>query len=139
MKRPVYAENTTVPIDRTKAEIETTLAKYGATAFAYASRPEGASIAFDCQQRRVRFELPLKPLRTQEQTSKRNRSRWRALCMTIKAKLVTVESGIETFEEAFLPHIVMPSGQTVGDSIIPQIAARYKEGDPGPLLLERPR
>ena len=49
------------------------------------------------------------------------RQRWRALNLAIKAKLEAVESGIVTFDQEFLAHIVGPSGQTVK----PLIALQY--------------
>ena len=39
----------------------------------------------------------------------------------MKAKVESVESGIETFEEAFLPHMVLSNGETVGQKMIGQI------------------
>ncbi len=56
------------------------------------------------------------------------RRRWRALLLTIKAKLVSVENGIEKFEEAFLAHIVIAGGQTVGQKALPELAQIYKSG-----------
>jgi hypothetical protein len=54
--------------------------------------------------------------------------RWRALLLTIKAKLVSVENGIEKFEEAFLAHIVIAGGLTVGQKALPELAEIYKTG-----------
>ena len=56
------------------------------------------------------------------------RQRWRALALVIKAKLEAVESGITTFEDEFLAHIVMPDGQTVATHIKPRIAEAYEGG-----------
>lgn len=56
------------------------------------------------------------------------RSRWRALLLSVKAKLESVEIGISEFEEEFLAHIVDPAtGRTVGEDIVPQIAKRYEQ------------
>ncbi len=52
----------------------------------------------------------------------------------IKATLEAVESGITTFEEEFLAHIVMPDGMTVGNHVRPTIAAWYAGGTMRPLL-----
>src|SRR4029453_1820841 len=41
------------------------------------------------------------------------RQRWRALALCIKAKLESVESGIEEFEGAFMAQVVMPDGKTI--------------------------
>jgi hypothetical protein len=56
------------------------------------------------------------------------RSAWRALLLVIKAKLEAVETGITTFEDEFLAHLVLPNGQTVGEWAIPMIAEAYENG-----------
>jgi hypothetical protein len=56
------------------------------------------------------------------------------LALVIKAKLEAVDSGITTFEDEFLAHIVMPDGQTVASHIKPGIAAAYESGTMTPLL-----
>ena len=39
---------------------------------------------------------------------------WRVLAWNLKARMVAVEEGLETFEEAFLPHLLDPrSGRTI--------------------------
>ncbi len=131
-----YAEGTKVPVQKSRAEIEQTLARFGADSFGYMSQPEKAMIAFRCKDRNVRFDLPLpnrERARSQEQFERNLRERWRALGLCIKAKLAS-ESGIETFEEAFLSHVVMPDGQTVGEHAAPRIAQSYENKQSVPLL-----
>ena len=53
-----------------------------------------------------------------------------------KAKLEAVESGIATFEEEFMAHIVMPNGKTVGEMALPLIESAYKTNKHVPLLLQ---
>lgn len=143
-----YAENTSVPVERSKAEIERTLGKYGATAFAYASDAEKAMVRFSMQGRQVMFLLPLPefakfqydgrrakrtPERHREAWEQACRSRWRALALAIKAKLEAVESGITAFEDEFLSHILLPNGKTAGSWMKPQIAQAYDSGNMPPL------
>lgn len=147
-----YAETTRVPSDRSRAEIERTLNRYGATAFGYMSGGTDAAIVFEIAERRVMFRVPL-PDRTARQfthTPERGarrsesaaeevydqaiRQRWRALSLVIKAKLESVEAGITTVEQEFLAHIVLPNGSTVGEWAAPQLAAVY-EGNSMPALL----
>lgn len=148
-----YAENTTVSSERSRGEIEHLLQKYGAGKFGYLWEHESAVIVFEMKTRRVKFVLPLPAkddpafFRTPTGRTKRNpngsleaweqacRSRWRALTLCIKAKLESVESGIETFEEAFLPHIVLPNGKSVGDWIVPQFDEIYSKRKMPPLLM----
>jgi hypothetical protein len=62
------------------------------------------------------------------------RQRWRALALVIKAKLEAFESGIETFEQAFLANILLPDGQTVGQWMVPQVEQAYLTGTMPGLL-----
>jgi hypothetical protein len=43
----------------------------------------------------------------------------------VKAKLEAVESGITSFEDEFLAHVMLPNGGTVSDLLRPQLAAAY--------------
>jgi hypothetical protein len=63
------------------------------------------------------------------------RQRWRALCLSIKAKLESVESGIEEFESAFMAQVVMPDGKTISETITPMIEQAYKSGKMPNLML----
>ena len=50
-----YAQNTEVPVDRSRAEIEKILLRYGAHAFAYATENNRAMISFKANKRMIRF------------------------------------------------------------------------------------
>lgn len=128
-----YAAKTKVPADQTKTEIERTLKRYGARAFAYFTEPDRAIIVFEAHERRMRFDLPL-PAGETDKEAQVVRAKWRALLLCIKAKLESVESKIETFEEAFLAHVVMPDGRTVGEHAMPRIASAYESGEVQALL-----
>jgi hypothetical protein len=56
----------------------------------------------------------------------------------LKAKLESVESGIETFDSAFLAQIVMPNNTTVGDLLTPQLVSAYKTGRMPKALMPAP-
>lgn len=129
----MYAEKTRVPIEKTKGEIERTLMRYGADRFAYFTEADRAIIVFEAHARRLRFDLPL-PVGNSDKDNQIRRSRWRALLLCIKAKLESVASKIETFEEAFLAHVVMPDGRTVAEHTQPRIAQVYQSGEVQALL-----
>jgi hypothetical protein len=148
-----YAERTTVPSDRSRAEIERTLERYGATAFAYGWQDNVATIMFVMQGRRIRFNLPMPDrnapefTRTPSRGAARSaeaaatayeqavRQRWRALALAIKAKLEAVEAGITEFQDEFLAHIELPNGGgTVGAWMKPQLALAYERGTMPPML-----
>lgn len=142
-----YAENTAVPVERSKAEIERMLARYGADQFMSAWSNQQAVIGFAAHKRLVRFTLPLpgpeqfryhvvrgrKKARTDAEVrtavERETRRRWRSLVLAIKAKLEAVASKISSFEDEFLPWIVLPSGNTVGQEVLPQIDQIYEEAD----------
>jgi hypothetical protein len=128
-----YASRTDVPIERSRGEIEQTLKRYGADRFAYFTESDRAIIVFEAKNRRIRFDLPL-PKAADKQGEQLQRSRWRALLLCIKAKLEAVDSKIESFEEAFLAHVVLPDGITVGQHTQQAIETAYSGGEMVPLL-----
>jgi hypothetical protein len=128
-----YAEYTRVPVEKTKTEIEITLTRYGADRFAYFTESSKAIIVFEAHQRRLRFDLPLTEGST-EKAQRLRRQQWRALLLCIKAKLESVASKIESFEEAFLAHVVMPDGKTVYEHNAARIEQIYSGGEMVPLL-----
>lgn len=138
MKRTKYAVDTKVPVHQTRNEIEQTLTKFGASSFAFAINETGAMILFEFSGRRIRFNVALPKGHSEAATAKLQRERWRALFLSIKAKLVSVDTGIETFEEAFLAHVVLADGSTVAQQALPAIEQQYKTGKMTPLL-EGPR
>lgn len=151
-----YAENTTVPVGQSKTEIERTLSRYGASKFFTGWDADQAVIGFSMEDRFVQFHLPMpqrdsftrtpggQPRHRSAQIDKAweqaQRSAWRALLLCVKAKLESVESRIETFEEAFLAHIMVADSNggstTVGAVMIPKMAESYEGKQP---LLALPR
>ena len=128
-----FAAHTKVPESQSRAEIEKILGRYHADRFMWFKEPQRAVLIFEGHGRRVRFDLPV-PDATNDKTAQQARQRWRALVLCIKAKLESVETGIETFEEAFLAHVVMPDGKTVADHTKQRIASAYDGGEVQALL-----
>lgn len=146
-----FAAGTDVPVERSRAEVEEVLQRYGAESFAYGWGRSGAVIQFAASGRHVRMVLPLPdpqaeefamrrvnqhagglvantPEKAQQLWEQACRQRWRALVLAIKAKLEAVEVGISTFEQEFLAHVVLPSGDTVGDAVAPAVETAYRTG-----------
>jgi hypothetical protein len=128
-----FAARTSVGVDQTRTEIERTLSRYGATAFAYMTKAGRAIIAFEAQGRHIKITVPL-PTGTSEKEKQEARQRWRALLLVIKAKLESVDTGIETLEEAFYANIVMPDGRTIYEWTHERVAIAYETGEVQPLL-----
>lgn len=151
MKRSAaaYAADTDVSPERSRAEIEATVQRYGATAFLSAWEQDRQIIMFEAHGRRVQFILPLPQRREFELKADRTkysteqgdlayqkaiRQRWRALALVIKAKLEAVASGIVTFDDEFLAHMVLPDGRTLGEKLGPRLAEITSTGRLPPLL-----
>lgn len=160
-----FAEGTDVPVERSKAEIEQTLQRYGASAFGYGWNQSGAVVTFEAHARRVQLALPLPDRNAQEIThisrkvnqhtpprwvprtpeqveeayEQATRRAWRALALVVKAKLEAVASGISSFEIEFLAHTLVPGPDgrpvTVAESILSQVAKAYEVGGRVPLQL----
>lgn len=141
-----YATTTDVSVEKTEGQIKAMIKRAGATHFATMDEAGVAIIAFSMKDRAIRFNLPLprqdaeefryngrKQARTIDQRyavwEQACRSRWRALFLCIKAKLESIESGIETFEDAFLANIQLADGRLVSEIAKPQIARSYAEGN----------
>ena len=132
-----YAEGTSVDAMKSRAEIEKTLLRFGADQFMYGSKDTMAVIAFRCAGRHIRFKLPLpspEKYRSAKALERETRRVWRAMCLCIKAKLESVATGIETFEECFMAHVVMPNGQTLAEHAAPLLEQMHKDGKMPPLL-----
>ena len=125
-------ETTTVPVEKSQGEIRKLLAAAGASRMGFAEeRGEDGSrralVQFAIGFHAVRLMVPLKAVdeRLVRQKFSRARSRtidqvrdelyeqeerriWRVLAWNLKARMVAVQEEVETFEEAFLAHLLDP-------------------------------
>lgn len=144
-----YARRTKVAPDRSKAEIERLLMRFGADQFIYGHGDGRAMIGFRMKGKLVRIEIPIPSADEFEKGPKGKarsgkqidqawaqelRRRWRAMALIIKAKLEAIESGVVEFEKEFLAHFVLPDGSTVGEWMAPQVEAAYETKAMPPLL-----
>lgn len=143
-----YAEGTSVPVEKSRAEIERLLSRHGCTKFLAGVDHEihRATVQFQAHNRIVKFEIALpnpadpkwKRIKgsylqrsaegVRKVVAQAERTAWRALLLVIKAKLEAVESGIATFEDEFLAHVLLPNQQTVAQYIGPTVAQIYETG-----------
>jgi hypothetical protein len=135
-------ETTTVPVERSQGEIRGLLAKHGADRFAFGEETDEVGVpwavmTFSHAGMVVRIRVPHKPIDADAVTNKARRARsksaaeiafdmreqearriWRVMAWNLKARLVSVEEGVETFAEAFLAHLVDPAtNRTVYDHL----------------------
>ena len=122
-----YAENTTVPVSRSRDEIERILMRFGASSFGYAYDHNTVTIGFEVKTVRVKMTMALPPFPTSTDRYGRKRSettvqkeweqscrqRWRTLANGVKAKLAMIDDGISTIEKEFFADIVTNNGETV--------------------------
>lgn len=139
-----YAANTRVPVDRSKVEIERILSRYGAEGFGHYTKDNQAMVAFEIGGRAFRINLPMPTIgefmstpagqqrsqsAAQTAVAKACRQRWRAICLLLTAKLEAVELGITTIDAEFMPHMVLPGGQTLGEKMLPHLADIVMSGN----------
>lgn len=133
-----YAKGTTVSSSKSLDEIKATLIRFGAdrNTFTYVEQGNRVGIQFKAQNRVVRMTMLL-PDREAFAKDRYNRRRpetaierdwqqacreyWRTLLLGVKAKLSMIEKGLSTFEREFLADILLPSGETIGETVIPEI------------------
>lgn len=155
-----YAEATKVTVEKTVSQIVSMVRTAGGSRFAQLDDDQRFVLAFSMADRQVRFTVrfpdpsddQFAEVRVNQSSSRkasnserierwetRRRQRMRALLLVIKAKLESVESEVETFEEAFLSNVVMADGATIYERVHEPIALEYQSGKPQPMLLEGPR
>lgn len=153
-----YATQTTVSVERSRAEIEQLLLAKGASQImsAFDVAQGRAIFGFTMNGRMVRLAIPLPDRESKDFTHKRYndrftwrthtaakqqalweqacRSRWRAIVLILKAKFEAIEAGISTLEREFLADTVMADGSTVGQWMQPQLETMYSSGRMPALL-----
>jgi hypothetical protein len=144
-----YAKDTEVPFERSIAEIVGLVRKAGADQIGQMEERQRFTLQFLLEDRVVRFrvsflsEAEIQDMRGPRQDPARLDAQWRrqrarALLLVIKAKLESVASGVETFEQAFLANVVMADDRTVYERISAPIAAEYEAQRPSQLLMGGP-
>lgn len=132
----MFASNTQVSPEKSRVEIEKLLTKMKATqgGVGFDSEKGEAVVQFTINKQHVAFRVSM-PKREAFNKSKRGyfptaskvdelwekamRQRWRACLMVLKGKFTAVETGVETFEQAFFYHLQLPQGGTVGEHVMP--------------------
>lgn len=133
-------ETTEVQVDKSQADVRRLLREHGATNFSFGEGTfDGvvwALVEFVHHDQLVRIRVPLKMPDTQVVATKARRATsrtaaqirdemleqearriWRVLLHGLKARLVSVQEGVETFEQAFLAHLVDPvTGRSLWES-----------------------
>jgi hypothetical protein len=147
--------STSVPVDRSQGQIRKLLNEAGASRLAFSEErgedgQRWAMVMFVIGVHGVRLRVPLKRVDEREVRVKLRRARtkteaqirddlyeqeerriWRVLAWNLKARMVAVEEQVETFEEAFLAHLLDPR---TGTTVYEQLADTGRVELEGPLL-----
>jgi hypothetical protein len=145
-----YAEATKVAFEQSVMEIMKMIRRAGAEQVGQMEDARFFAVQFTLADRMIRFRVPFPALgdmpdkdgygralpagKRAEKLEQAKRQKGRALMLVIKAKLESVESGVETIEQALLANVVMADGLTVYERIAAPLALEYKEGRPNPAV-----
>jgi hypothetical protein len=152
---------TTVPVEKSQAMVRKLLADHHAGRIEFGEMDLGgqrwAAVAFAIDHRAVRMRVPHKPVdgaavrrklqraRTKTRTDiladvmeQEARRIWRVLAWNLKARLEAVDEQVETFEEAFLAHLVDErTGSTIYEQLVQTGRVELAEPLEGRLLEAR--
>lgn len=139
-------ETTSVAVGRSRQMIEELLRKYGVSTTRFTTTAALFAVEFDFPVRRKagyrvagnnrsvpKYEVirvlgvrivAVWPIEEREQ-----RRIARVLYWSIKSKLETVEAGVVSFEQEFLPHLTLGRGRTVWDEFAPRLEAATQRGE----------
>lgn len=120
-----YAYKTQVPVERSKAQIESLLIKYGANAYSQGWDVVLAKAVLSFRYEGVCFRFVVEKV---EDDAQEERRRWRALHLIIKAQLEAVASGIVDFKTMFMPWILGANGKCLGETLTPQLETFTAKG-----------
>lgn len=150
-----YARNTYVSADKSQAELNDLLRRYGANQIAsgWQTLPDGserALIGFMMQGRQIRMHLDFPSMDSFNKTQsgrtrtvgtaqvkayeQEKRRRWRVLVLLVKAQLEAIECNIVKFDDIFLGFTVLPGGQTAGEAASKHLEEFIKMGKIPALL-----
>jgi len=147
-----YASNTSVSPEKSQAEIQQVLRRYGASRFGVMEDHEKAYVMFEFNGLMIQMDValpskgdkkyqrtptgrPRSPTQMLQEYEQDIRQKWRALLLAIKAKLEAVESGISTIEKEFLAFVVMPDGKRLFEHLQPRLAEMVSSVQMPKLLL----
>ncbi len=132
-----YAAQTSVPVERSKQEIEQLVRRHGANAFAAMWSGERYVVLFEMRGRRVRLDVPApdaKKFPRGQKFDQEQRRRWRVLLLLLKSKLEMVAAGDADFDAEFLAYLALPGDATVASRVLPELDRILKGGALPPML-----
>lgn len=127
---------TSIRPEKTQADISKELTKYGIWNIQHTTIENGFSVAFQAviaesqKPITIRIDMPYDHSKDYEDRIGwvEQRRLYRALYWYVKSLLEAWDSGVKTFAEIFLPHIVLPGGKTVTQDLLPKYALAVESG-----------
>lgn len=121
-----FASQTSVTVAESVADIQKIIARHGGKVLRCEEWNSGGICEFVAKNTKIRFVLEYRVTKSAmshapERRDQEHRAHWRALFLTIKAKFVSVETGIESFHEAFMGRIVQADDSVAVTKYLPQI------------------
>lgn len=133
-----YAKTTTVSVERSKAEVEKTLKRYGIKEFFFGSSPKGDGFGFKHDGNVYKINMPHPnpdDFSTDKQFEQACRQRWRIMLLSMKADLEKIEIGLISFDDQFLYAKALPDGSTVSDFMkLPENKRRLEKAEMPKML-----
>lgn len=122
-----YAEGTSVPVEKSRAEMIGTLGRFGVKKFGWDMQDSADILFFEVNGKSYRMEI-VRPApddvaynpRIDKKTllDREWARRWRANAMMLKMRLEFAESGDSTAEVELLPYLLLKTGETLGEAVL---------------------
>lgn len=154
-----YAQGTTVPIERSRVEVERILQAAGAIRTAIVRDGSDAEVGFELKGRCIKVPIHVPTIEKiwdeavkeepwgwksksdsqrkrwcEERQIEEQRRRWRVLVILLKAKLEAIADEASTIDQEFLYFVVVKGGGTIGEHLEAQLEEIYS-GQASPKLL----
>lgn len=154
-RKPRFAEGTTVPINSTKHEIMDLVEKHTGSEAIVKTIDGRPTAMFEKDNRLYKFDVPAidhsDPYITRTGTGRmrtgealqtaiaaEERRLWRALLLILKAKFEILRAVPVSFEQEFLPNLVLPNRCTVNEHFTPIINDAIDQGELPTSILALP-
>lgn len=129
MTKRRYAEDTSVPVGRSQQQIRDMLKRIDADGFLFGDADGRVMVQFRTHGRVARIVQPLPDDRPQTE-----RMIWRHILLLVTARVTEIQNEMLTFDEAFMPHLMLPDGSTFRDTALPAISQTYETGEMPALM-----
>lgn len=124
-------KKTKVSVPNTQSDIRKLLQKHKAKGIQFEEEWEKKTICvrflYEIKQKLFVIRIRAK-ISSLGEHGQMERAVWRAVFWAIKSRMESIDFGIETFEEAFMAHIILEGDVTLADKIIPLLMIGQTQG-----------